>query len=149
MKLFTDIELNRVGTRDTIIGPIYWELEDNKMFPYSNWTDFVNYLLYWWTFELLKLLDGSYLTARFVFMEGSFDIKLSREGDTTIRFIFFENNRQVGTSVIRIDDLATQLFIHSKELVKYYNRLRIENDEITSFKKNVKSLKAYINLHLE
>lgn len=74
IKLGDDLELH-----SELVSPICVEI-DGEAFPDTDWDDFSHTLLGWWSNALLSYTDSS-VGFRLDFMDGPYEIIVSRKGD--------------------------------------------------------------------
>jgi hypothetical protein len=90
MGIIIDEEDMSIST-DNIIkieGGIYFVTEKGE-FPEKNWSDNIVTLLEWWTDEIINFMSPKIISGKFIFMDGSFVVKLSKieAGITCLDFL--------------------------------------------------------------
>lgn len=125
------ISLTKAGA---LFGPIHLSVNDDVAFPAANWDDFLVILAHWKS--ALKALHNGAATAKLGFMDGPFEIQISRTektGALTLIKRVAEGETVLGNYICCLDRLESELNHSINVLLKYVSDHEIHSYDLFEF----------------
>jgi hypothetical protein len=140
--LIIDEEDMSIST-DNIIkieGGIYFVSKKGE-FPGKNWSDNIITLLDWWTDKIINFICPKIISGKFIFMEGSFVVKLSKiEAGITCLDFLSGTSRILDSCFCDINFLILSLSQATEFVISKLNEKKINNFAVDILKNKNKSL---------
>lgn len=115
----------------------------SKVFPDSEWDDFVVIILGWWLAEVKNILDGSGSFCCFRFMDGPYYFEAHRNVQGGLSVAFFRDGEQYDCDfpLISIHDFLQEILRASNKVARTCNSRGWRSKEISTLQRLIRELR--------
>ncbi|MBO0950617.1 hypothetical protein [Fibrella forsythiae] len=139
MEIILEPNSLRLSSSGNIHGVLYFETSD-KIFPDTDWNDFVVVLLGWWVESAINLKQGLSKQERLRFMDGPYSILVKYIDKNQLSLDFIEKDHTIDSSFIQLSSFINILSKACEKLLKIIEANNWQTGDISLLKSRYASL---------
>lgn len=141
MQVIVDPSTIKVSKSSKLVTGSICIVNGSMAFPETNWDDFVNVLLLWWSEELFRLTCGAARKVKLRFMDGPFSVDVVYKRGRYSAY-FKERNKIESICVVEMQQLILSLLRAGDSLLSNHVYLTQIPDEASKLRLALKELSS-------